>query len=134
MIPPYKPLLLQRQYDSFLMDDFYRQGYRKNDLQQLNHCPMFLHAVTISDISNCDGRHIVLLGWQGRRGPSRVSLYQWTRQHPLLSSSHWRLWQLALEKTYTSSSASSYMLIIPLGPWIDFRISIWNWFYSHTEN
>jgi hypothetical protein len=44
--------------DQFLITLFANAGYTKDDLFALNVCRMYLHAVTVSDLSTADGLFI----------------------------------------------------------------------------
>eukprot|EP00978_Attheya_sp_CCMP212_P043519 scaffold285802_cov35-Attheya_sp.AAC.1 len=53
-------LLLQRANDQFLMQAFSDHGFTGTDLARLNETRMFLHVVTLADISSGDGRHLLI--------------------------------------------------------------------------
>jgi hypothetical protein len=50
----------RRTNDRFLMEDFALAGFRGQYLSQLNICRMFLHAVTLADLSTVDGLSVSL--------------------------------------------------------------------------
>jgi hypothetical protein len=123
-------LFLQREHDIFLMQTFVHHGYRKQDLVFLNQCRMFLSATTLTDISTADGQFIIADAWEGKRY-HHASPFNWPRQPPTLSRSHWTLWKQALSK-FVLQTEHNRRLRSPLGDWT--RLSTWTWFFSPSES
>ena len=69
LIPSTPTIPLERDNDSYLMEHFYQNGYRKEDLYHLNLCRLWCHAVRLSDITTGDGLRIHPLSWLGFHSP-----------------------------------------------------------------
>jgi hypothetical protein len=52
--------------DQSLMESFVNGGFRGQDLIHLNICRMFLHSVTLADITTINGLEITSTAWEGR--------------------------------------------------------------------
>jgi hypothetical protein len=124
-------LVLRRTNDSFLMAEFAR-FFSGHELEDLNTCRMFLHAITLSDISTVDGHDITLDACQGRRDPVSGIEHEWPRNPRKLADRFWELWNKALRKCFLAPR-SSRTLRSPLGRWDRFP-SRWQWFYSPAED
>jgi hypothetical protein len=92
----------------------------------LNVCRMYLHAVTILDISTADGLFITNPAWSGMRNTTQHSKYQWPRTH-IPGNSTWQLWQEALEKAVVVPQATDLRIHFAIGHWI-MDTSDWQWF------
>jgi hypothetical protein len=117
-----------RNADVLLMERFYKFGYRdKEDRRQLNECRKYLQAVSLADISNVQGTHILQDAWEGKNPTGRRKI-TWPK-HPPVKSLNWPLWQEALKVCY---GVDRYRrLAVPLGQWIDIkRLSLW--YFSPT--
>jgi len=56
------PLALQCKNDQFLMLKFWQHGYKGNQLEVLNKCRLWLQATTLADITDGQGREMLLPG------------------------------------------------------------------------
>ena len=127
-------LFHRRTNDLFLMEEFGR-AFSGQDLLDLNICRMFLHSVTLADISTVDGIAITLDAWLGRRDPSCGTEFSWPRVQKKLPERYWTLWQKALRKCFQAprSARASRELLDKLGRWSRFP-GRWQWFYSPQED
>jgi len=75
------PPPVQQIGDKFLMEVFPGAGVSSADMRRANRCRLYLHALTVADISTGDGRFI---RWDARNGISDYHLnhrqYLWARQ------------------------------------------------------
>ena len=54
------PLALQCKNDQFLMLKFWQHGYKGNQLEVLNKCQLWLQATTLADITDGQGRDLLV--------------------------------------------------------------------------
>ena len=102
--------------DVFLMEHFLHQGFSSDELQRLNQRCMFLHAITLADISTVDGVFITKDAWNGKPEDHRGTRVHWPRRPPSLPTFHWTLWKKTL--TTLVRSTSSRTLTNTLGAWL----------------
>jgi hypothetical protein len=99
-------LVQHRTNDKFLMKEFIQIGCTNQELQQLNECRIFLHAVTLSDIVTADGWEITIQAWEGQVNNIGTTSYRWPRKHSGRSQynigNYWKLWRQTLERTVLS--------------------------------
>ena len=129
LLPTTPALDLLRDGDFFLMVHFHQAGYSPAQLRLLNTCRQALHAITLADITNAMGTHILDDAYFGRAPTGRRNI-KWPRQPPL-QSLDWRLWQHALHSTFSLDRFRR--LSSTLGHWKDIR-SLFGWFYSPSTN
>lgn len=103
----------------------------------LSQCRMFLKATTLADIVIVDGKAIMSWALDGKASNTIRPHIQWPRQPPCLSTQHWRLWKVALEKTFLPPyrSPNSRALSRPLLAWDASKISlhkVWPCWYSSS--
>ena len=124
-------LQLSREEDEFIMPLFVKGGFTPEELKVLNECRMFLHAITLADITVADGRTLHPQSYEGVRRESRLHEYDWPRQPPMLSTTHWNLWKRALHETILVWYATSTNLRLqqPLGRFLKPPPRCWRWFY-----
>jgi hypothetical protein len=122
-----------REQDEFLMIQFYKFGYRKLELAQLNLCRLWCHAIRVSDISTGDGLRIHPLAWYGFPPDDAGIDVQWpTQGHP--TPKCWTIWQLAIRKCFLYAHLGQHDLRRPLGRWLRPTPSKWKWLYSPSED
>ena len=71
----YKP---PRKGDRFIMNVFYEWNLSKLEMQKLNRCRIHLQIVTVSDLTNHEGKHILdqVINFE----QTRHSIWQWPIQ------------------------------------------------------
>lgn len=107
-------LPLERIKDRYLMDIWSRQ-YDKVTLKFLNTCRMFLEVVSISEISDGEGTHIMQWAWSEIYNPLFISPHHWPKsEHP--TEPYWERWREAI---LLIGSGSSLALHQTLGPWLE---------------
>jgi hypothetical protein len=115
------------------MEEFATAGYRAKDRVQLNVCRMFLHSVTLSDITSVRGERITPGAWEyGRRLPHSGSTFAWPWVQSSLPASYWNIWRLALHKCFLKPG-SSRLIWRHLGSWKSHPTN-WEGFYSTQED
>ena len=136
MLAPTPPV--QRMGDDYLMEAFSRAGVSSADMRRANRCRMYLHALTVADISSGDGRFIRRDAWMGRSDYHlNYHRYRWARQgRP--GSQDWRAWRraigLALTEPGRLSGDSDPRLRCRLGVWTIPVPSAWRWFLHRDGN
>jgi ribonuclease HI len=130
LFPQLMPL---REEDQFLMKAFVEiGGYEGHELFMLNTCRMFLHAVTLADISDFSGTQLSADAMEGHPSCQRLTDYSWPRSPPNLSPEFWSLWQNALIRCFTSHSQPT-TLRQPMGNWLIDPTTKWRWFYRAED-
>ena len=95
--PSTPPLPLARENDAFLMLQFSKFGYHSPELQQLNLCHLWCHAIRLSDITTGDVTRIHPLSWLGYSPDDAGNEFGWpTHGRPKC----WDLWQVALRQCF----------------------------------
>jgi len=90
---------------------------------------MFLHAVSLADITNADGSQILEDSWLGRHPTGRCN-FNWPKSPPS-NSLHWTEWQSALSMTF---GADRFRRInSTLGTWINPK-DLDLWYFSPKSN
>jgi len=118
-IPP------RRLQDIELMRVFTNNGYRGQELSDLNRCRMSLHAIWLSDICDGTGTEVLADYWNGIQPTS--STYSWPPTHT--RPSDWRTWQKAL---HTCLGLDRWRRLgQPLGKWLPTSTG---WFYEPLAN
>ncbi len=119
----------QCKNDQFLMLKFWQHGYKGNQLEVLNKCRLWLQATTLADITDGQGREMLLPMLTGTNKIALPTRWQWPQQgRP--SHKGWILWQEAITKCIPTYSNK---LTYPLGMWTD-SISDWHWQWNPLEN
>jgi len=85
-------LHLKCENDRFLMDIFWKHGYCGSQLAALNHCRLWLQIVTLADIVDGHGTHMLLTILARVKQHSSPSPYRWPKQGPP-NSMQWSLWK-----------------------------------------
>jgi len=120
----------RRESDEFLMLLFFTHGFRKRQLKALNRCRLYLHAMTVTDITTMCGKYIRA---ECREGHATYELTNesllWPRQQRP-SRSDWNIWQDAIGTLTTPHAPTK--LRQPLGKWISPKTA-WRW-YLHRES
>jgi len=112
--------------NQFLMLEFWRHGYKGEQLVHLNQCRLWLQVTTLTDITNGNGTAIlapILTGTNDSVRPNRV---KWPVQGKPPPSS-WTLWQEAVTRCIPTKRAME--LTYTLDPWTD-NLSDWKWHYD----
>jgi len=124
-------LPLRRVNDHFLMPSFFTAGYRGRDLARLNQCRLFLHAVTLADLTLGCGTRISPMAWSGV-GPSHFERhYNWPHQgRP--SDSVWSTWRHALSRAFGVHPNRLTLGTPSLRHWLDSN-HLWDWFLCGSE-
>jgi hypothetical protein len=110
-------LELQHANDVSLMDYFmtHLPPLPPKTLKRLNACRIFLQVITLADLTDGSGTHILPGSLQGARHNDRRSSYTWPHQiRP--SSKAWRTWRKKICTQFCTTSASN-RLQRPLGIW-----------------
>ena len=110
-------LELQCTNDVSLMDSFmmHLPHLPPKTLKRLNACCIFLQVITLADITDGSGTHILPSSLQGIRHNDMRSSYMWPHQiRP--SPEAWRVWRKTLCTQFCTTSASN-RLLRPLGIW-----------------
>jgi hypothetical protein len=124
---------LQRMHDKFIMDKFIKAGFHGKQLKQLNECRMYLHAVTLSDISTADGLEITLGAWNGIQEDRGVSQCQWPRIQTALPTAQWKQWRTAIDKVFMLYGTLR-VLQEPLLDWNNDGPNYWKWYFCPAED
>jgi len=84
--PPYP-----RANDTHLMDHLNSPNYTTQKLQHINACRLYLQVITLSDICNGRGSHVLPEAMQGVTITASHTTWAWPRQHrpPEPSWTHW---------------------------------------------
>jgi hypothetical protein len=127
---------LSRVDDEFLMPSFVMARYGKSDLKTLNECRLYLHAITLADISTIKGDTLTEQAYNGKRADQHLHNLEWPRQPHTLSKSHWDLWKKALTKCFLwhDSDQNTRRLQHPLGNWLVDPTRYWKWYYHASSN
>jgi hypothetical protein len=131
--PSSPPLQLARENDEFLMQQFWKFGYRKTDLYHLNLCRLWCHSFRISDIATGDGLRIHPLVWNGHPPDDAGNDVKWTK-HGRPTPKCWQLWQTALRSCFLTLDQPQQTLRRPLGKWVVPTTDNWHWFYSPSQD
>jgi hypothetical protein len=132
---------LLRQNDAFIMHTAVALGFSASDLSCINQCRLFLQVMTLSEICNDNGDHILLAALEGHTSalgtPSlqvhSQSTLQWPDQ-PRPEAASWRIWRRFLQHLLSSHSTPG--LIQPLGQWLHntHPHRKWTYQYDPTSN
>ena len=126
-----------RKKDQFLMECFMTSGYSGADLKKLNYVRKYLKAVTLSDISTCDGKKVSHESFLATCSNGLRNDLDWPRVPSILPRSFITLWQRALCEIFIIpyATANNRTLISPLGPWTDPSVEAkWKWYYERDLN
>ena len=115
------------------MLEFYKYGYRKEDLFHLNLCRLWCHAVCLSDITTGDGLRIHPMSWLGYNHDDAGNAFAWPT-HGRPTRKCWTLWQTAICSCFLTLQQPQQILRRPLGKWLTDVPKTWNWTYSPLHN
>ena len=105
-----------RANDTHLMDHLNSPNYTAQKLQHINACRLYLQVITLSDICNGQGSHILPEAMQGATITASHTTWAWPRQHrpPEPSWTHWQsaIWEHFLHNTQLALKANCQ-----LGTW-----------------
>ena len=93
---------LRHKYDDYIMNADHLTRYHKIERLDINLVRIYLQAMTLSDLSTSDGRHICRFQLAGTRTPEFQPRSSWPRQEAPTAK------QLKLWKDYLSSSFLGY--------------------------
>jgi hypothetical protein len=122
---------LQRHNDMYIMDMVLQCGvFSEHEIRQINHCRMFLQAITLSDICLADGEtldHDMLLGSPGPSSSTSTWVHiNQDRPH----EPSWKLWRQACSQWSLRDK-----LYHPLGDWLyssDRLRRQWPFYFDHS--
>ncbi|MGL5934283.1 MAG: hypothetical protein ACRCZI_01520, partial [Cetobacterium sp.] len=126
---------LRRAEDEFLMPCFLMARYTETKLKTLNECRIYLHAITLADITTASGNTLCKESYNGRRTNQFLHQYEWPRNPQTLPNAHWNLWKKALTKCFLrqDTDKNERSLTHPLGKWLVDPAKHWKWFYDHQS-
>ena len=104
-----------RQNDAFIMDIVLEQQYTQKIIGNINQCRLFLHALTISDITDIQGTHIMVQCHTHKEANTMKTENSTSFQVSKPNKSIWSYWNKFLK---TLTHPKSRRLKTPLGPWI----------------
>lgn len=121
---------IQRENDMYLMDMvLHASCFSDTEICQINHCRLYLQAITMSDIVLADGITIdpdMLIGHPSPSSSNSLWLHiNQARPH----DASWKLWQMAV-----SHWSLHGKLYLPLGPWLHSANQLrrrWPYYYDH---
>jgi hypothetical protein len=108
----------QRQHDQAVMSLAITSTYTKGELRQINMCYIYLHVISVSDITDFYGTCIKQSSYDGTRVDTHPTI-RWPKQHRP-NKGGWRVWQ----RFILSISDHSRYLLHYLGNWFD--VSKWH--------
>ncbi len=116
LVPAASTPPVPRHNDTYLMDHLNSPNYTKSKLQHINACRLYLQVITLSDICNGAGTHILPEVMKGRPIPTSSTTWAWPRQHcpPATSWIHWRS---ALREHFTQKTHLALKPQRCLGEW-----------------
>ncbi len=125
----YLPIPLPCKGDVLLVRIFWDAGYRDQQLQALNRCPLALKLLFLSDITTMCGRLLnISLVLRPARPNKSVSMFVFPNKHP--PPCDWKLW-LELGMAF---AGPGWGLRNPLGTWEHPAHRRWEWFYDARDN
>ena len=101
-----------RVHDRALMEYFLEQDLHHSIIDSINCCRIYLHVITITDITSADGTYILPEVRLGQRPAGRRSTLQWPYQGKP-ATSDWNAWRSSLLLLEHRGK-----LNIPLGDWL----------------
>jgi hypothetical protein len=109
------------------MDKIHSFGIFSDDqLYDINACHLHLKVVTMSDITDGSGTHILAEALDGAPLTDQFSPLKWP--HLLVvTKSQQNLWKHAIEAAYSSNGSYPWT---PLGAWVSTPTMIWHNFYD----
>ena len=118
----------QREGDSYLMELFFRQGYRKTALNRLNRVRKYYRVYSLADIRDVSGADVLDRFTDDEIQPERCqSTMTWPREEP--SRDDFTLWRKALMEMEGMPEASHR-----LGKWIETPHIEQKWHFSPTDD
>jgi hypothetical protein len=105
---------LQPHHDIYIMDTVLQAGtFLDSEIRQINHCPMYLQAITLSVLCLSNGASLDCAMLQGEPSShsSTTSWFQNNQAKPHTAS--WKLW-----RCLCAHWSSDVRLSSPLGPWL----------------
>jgi len=117
---------LPRENDAFIMDLALTYRFTPMQLKYINHCRLYLQVLTISEITDASGHHILTTATQGIKDSSRPSKYLWPH-YPSPPRAVWQSWKIFL--AHISRNAKLHQ---PLGSWRSPPHQEWHWYQSHS--
>jgi hypothetical protein len=126
-LPDFK---MKRAHDTMLMQEFQQMGFQGQDLYKLNTCRLHLQVITVSDITDGEGKRVTDDAWKGQSASTLNGHFQWPVQ-PKPSKAFWDTWQRAIK----SLCGRNRSLQRPLGLWTadGAATAVW-WFCPRTES
>jgi len=87
---------LIREGDSYLMAQFQSRNFKPKTMHILNKCRMFLNVITVADITNPHGTHIIKDTLVGKK--HRTSHLKWPNC-PTPTPQDWAIWKASLQRS-----------------------------------
>jgi hypothetical protein len=113
------------------MPAFVKEGFKSQELEQLNKMRLYLKVATLADLVQANGKDVIKEIWNGTEPSRRRPEIEWPKQG-IVPRGHWNLWQRALTKCFGLSpnrKQSKYKL----GQRIECNDQ-WEWYYHpNTE-
>jgi hypothetical protein len=112
IVPGISRCMLQREHDSYIME--FTRNMKDVEIKRINRCRLYLGAVTVSDITEIDGKSITDWSFNLSEQGRDISEARWpvqTRPGPI----HLRTWKNFLRSICV---VDSLKLLRPLGRWI----------------
>jgi hypothetical protein len=131
VVDPFPKPSLACSNDCFIMERFFRHGYRGLDLLQLNYCRMHLHALLLSDLCTANGVHLTDLALEVHPDPCRSSPLSWPRTRRPSAKSRF-LWRSAITTVFALST-DAQVLLLPLTPFCPSTLLSWVWQFLPSE-
>jgi hypothetical protein len=104
-----------RQNDIYIMEAVLQQKYSQKIVGNINQCRLYLHVITLSDITNELGRHITVQSYSHKDARTikltKKAIFQVSKPNKYV----WSYWTKFLQ---TITHTSSRRLKKPLGAWI----------------
>ena len=118
----------QREGDVFLMELFYRQGYRRTALQRLNRVRKYFRVYSLADVRDVSGTTVLDRFTKDASQPQRCqSKMTWPREAP--SREDFKLWREAMLEMEGMPEARQR-----LGKWIQEPHLEQEWYFSPTDD
>ena len=103
-----------RQQDAYIMDIVHNTIPTKKEISNINQCRIYLHALTLSDITTVDGKHLEDSCYHHKIAKT-ISLVSYIPMVSKPNKSIWHYWSKFLD---TLTYPCSRRLKIPLGDWV----------------
>ena len=125
--PKVNNIPLRRIGDSCIMEAVLTSNVLSgNEIRWFNKCRLFLRVATVADITNPDGVTLRKDCLDGIQSKSHRNLGWPNWERPPAQA--WTIWRKTLRVVFTNGFSTR--LAKALGPWVDLKLSEWEWFVS----